>query len=200
MPAIIVLGDKTDHGGEVIEATGVTDTHGKGFARVGDKVYCPKRGHGMTTIVTGDMSFIVDGAAVAHEGCKTSCGAMLISSQAVTTLNFGGGGAGSAAAKGAASSGSLAGSNSAPATAAAVGSSGAMDAAAYDMHFLVLDEAGSRPLTDWPYVIELGNGARLEGRTDNEGKTAKVTAEQAEDATLRVYEPAVTPINPHWDR
>lgn len=199
MPAIIVLGDKTDHGGEVIEASGVTDTHRKGFARVGDKVYCPKRGHGVTTIVTGDMSFIVDGAAVAYEGCKTSCGATLISSQAVTTLNFGGGGAGSTAAKGAASSGSLAGSNSASAPAAAVGSSGAMDEA-YDMHFLVLDEAGGQPLVDWPYVIELGNGTRLEGRTDGEGKTAKVTAEQAEDATLRVYEPAVTPINPHWDR
>jgi hypothetical protein len=75
-----------------------------------------------------------------------------------------------------------------------------MGTAAYDMHFLVLDEAGSQPLTDWPYIIELGNGARLEGRTDSEGKTATVTAEQAEDATLRVYEPAVTPINPHWDR
>ena len=38
----IVLGDCTDHGGEVIEASGMTDTHGKPIARMGDKVSCPK--------------------------------------------------------------------------------------------------------------------------------------------------------------
>ena len=91
MPAIIVLGDKTDHGGEVIEASGFTDTHGKKMARVGDKVYCPKKGHGITEIVTGDLSFVIDGKAAAYHGCKTSCGATVLSSQAVTTLNFGGG-------------------------------------------------------------------------------------------------------------
>jgi len=81
----IVLGDKTDHGGEVIEASGVSDTHGKGFARVGDKVTCPKRGHGTTVIVTGDPTMIIDGKAAARHGDKTACGAMLISTQAVTT-------------------------------------------------------------------------------------------------------------------
>jgi len=81
----IVLGDKTDHGGEVIEAPGVSDTHGKGFARVGDKVTCPKRGHGTTVIVTGDPTMIIDGKAAARHGDKTACGAMLISTQAVTT-------------------------------------------------------------------------------------------------------------------
>ena len=34
----IVLGDATSHGGKVIEASGMTDTHGKRIARVGDKV------------------------------------------------------------------------------------------------------------------------------------------------------------------
>jgi uncharacterized Zn-binding protein involved in type VI secretion len=90
MPAMIVLGDKTDHGGEVIEASGVTDTHGKRIARVGDRVYCPKKGHGTTVIVTGDITMVIDGKAVAYHGCKTSCGAMLISSQAVTTVEFAG--------------------------------------------------------------------------------------------------------------
>jgi len=81
----IVLGDKTDHGGEVIEASGVSGTHGKGIARVGDKVTCPKRGHGTTVIATGDPTMIIDGKAAARHGDKTACGAVLISTQAVTT-------------------------------------------------------------------------------------------------------------------
>jgi uncharacterized Zn-binding protein involved in type VI secretion len=63
MPAMIVLGDKTDHGGEVIEASGVTDTHGKRIARVGDKVICPKKGHSNAVIVTGDLTMLIDGKA-----------------------------------------------------------------------------------------------------------------------------------------
>jgi uncharacterized Zn-binding protein involved in type VI secretion len=98
MPALIVLGDKTDHGGEVIEASGVTDTYGKRIARVGDKVQCPKKGHGTTTIVEGDLTFLIDGQGAAYHGCKTSCGAILISSQSVTTVEFGGGGAGAGSA------------------------------------------------------------------------------------------------------
>ncbi len=82
----IVLGDKTDHGGEVIEASGVTDTHGKRLARVGDKVTCPKKGHGSpTVIVSGDPTMIIDGQPAARHGDTTACGAVLISSQVLTT-------------------------------------------------------------------------------------------------------------------
>jgi uncharacterized Zn-binding protein involved in type VI secretion len=81
----IVLGDKTDHGGEVIESSGVSDTHGKGLARVGDKVTCPKKGHGTTVIVSGDPTMVIDGQAAARHGDKTACGATLISSQSVST-------------------------------------------------------------------------------------------------------------------
>lgn len=81
----IVLGDKTDHGGEVIEASGATETHGKRLARVGDKVTCPKKGHGTTEIVTGDPTMIIDGKAAARHGDKTACGATLISSQSLST-------------------------------------------------------------------------------------------------------------------
>jgi uncharacterized Zn-binding protein involved in type VI secretion len=90
----IVLGDQTDHGGQVIEATGVSDTHGKRLARVGDKVSCPKKGHGHTTvIVSGDPTMIIDGQPAARHGDKCACGATLIASQGVSA-------AGSAAAGG----------------------------------------------------------------------------------------------------
>ena len=82
----IVLGDKTDHGGEVIEASGVSGTHGKGIARVGDKVSCPRKGHNSTTVIaSGDPTMVIDGKAAARHGDKTACGAILISSQTVST-------------------------------------------------------------------------------------------------------------------
>ncbi len=81
----IVLGDKTSHGGVVISASGTSDCNGKGIARVGDKVTCPKKGHGsVTTIVTGDPTAVIDGRPAARHGDKTACGASLIASQSMT--------------------------------------------------------------------------------------------------------------------
>lgn len=85
----IVLGDHTDHGGIVIEASRLSDTHGKGIARVGDQVTCSKKGHGTTVIVTGDPTMIIDGQPAARHGDKCACGATLISSQFVSTVDDG---------------------------------------------------------------------------------------------------------------
>lgn len=90
----IVLGDRTDHGGVVIEASMMSDTHGKGIARVGDQVTCPIPGHGATVIVSGDPTMIIDGKPAARHGDKCACGATLISGQVVSTVGGGGGGGG----------------------------------------------------------------------------------------------------------
>ncbi|MTV55508.1 PAAR domain-containing protein [Pseudoduganella buxea] len=84
---LITLGDKTSHGGTVVEASQLSDTGGKGIARVGDKVMCPKPGHGATTIVSGDPTLIIDGKPAARHGDKTSCGATLIAGQQPTVDN-----------------------------------------------------------------------------------------------------------------
>ncbi|KQP12616.1 PAAR domain-containing protein [Pseudorhodoferax sp. Leaf267] len=82
----IVIGDKTSHGGVVIAGAPATDTGSRAIARVGDKVTCPKKGHGkITVIASGDATCIIDGQAAARHGDVTACGATLISSQAVTT-------------------------------------------------------------------------------------------------------------------
>ena len=84
--AFILIGDKTDHGGVVIEGAPSTDAGGKQIARVGDKVTCPRNGHGGTTvIVSGDPTCMIDGKPAARHGDKTACGATLIASQAPTT-------------------------------------------------------------------------------------------------------------------
>jgi uncharacterized Zn-binding protein involved in type VI secretion len=82
----ILLGDKTSHGGTVITASGSSDCDGKGIARVGDKVSCPRKGHGgVTVIATGDPTAVIDGRPAARHGDVTACGATLLASQSLTT-------------------------------------------------------------------------------------------------------------------
>jgi uncharacterized Zn-binding protein involved in type VI secretion len=81
----IVLGDSTDHGGQVVGASATTDALGKRIARVGDQVTCPKRDHGTTVIVSGDPTMIIDGQPAARHGDKCACGAVLIATQALST-------------------------------------------------------------------------------------------------------------------
>lgn len=82
---VIRLGDKTSHGGTVLEASPHSDSGGIGIARLGDKTSCPIHGNG--TIASGDMTMIVDGKPVARHGDKTSCGALLIAGQQATVDN-----------------------------------------------------------------------------------------------------------------
>ena len=84
---LILLGDKTSHGGVVIEASPESSVNGIRIARLGDKVSCPLPYHGVCPIVTGDATFLVDGKPAARAGDKTACGASLIPSQALTTDN-----------------------------------------------------------------------------------------------------------------
>jgi uncharacterized Zn-binding protein involved in type VI secretion len=75
---IIVVGDRTDHGGTVLGGSPTHDVGGKPVARRGDKVDCPR--HGENRIVTAHATLSVDGIAVAVEGCETECGSKLIGS------------------------------------------------------------------------------------------------------------------------
>lgn len=79
---LIRLGDKTSHGGTVVEASTVSDIGGIGIARMGDKTVCPT--HGTQPIVSGDMTLIVDGKPAARHGDTTGCGATLIAGQQTT--------------------------------------------------------------------------------------------------------------------
>lgn len=79
---LIRLGDKTSHGGVVVEASPHSESEGIGIARMGDKTVCPK--HGSAPIVSGDTTLIVDGKPAARHGDKTACGASLIASGQAT--------------------------------------------------------------------------------------------------------------------
>jgi len=82
---LIVMGDKTSHGGTVISADLTFDINGKCVARVGDLTVCPKcKGTFPITSGPGDL---VDGGGngYARHLDSTACGAKLISSQVTTT-------------------------------------------------------------------------------------------------------------------
>ncbi len=80
MQPLIVQGDRTTHGGTVLKGSLLSNCDGKPIARVGDMVACPLC-QGVFPISHGDQAITIDGAAVAYHGCKTACGAELISSQ-----------------------------------------------------------------------------------------------------------------------
>lgn len=83
--ALIRMGDKTSHGGVVIQASKSTDVDGVGVARMGDKTTCPT--HGPGPIISGDATLIIDGKPAARHGDKTACGATLIAGQKTTIDN-----------------------------------------------------------------------------------------------------------------
>lgn len=78
----IVLGDTHSHGGIVTSASGIAKIDGKGIARRNDTVTCPI--HGANYIDEGDDTAIIEHRAVARDGHKTKCGAILIASQSNT--------------------------------------------------------------------------------------------------------------------
>jgi uncharacterized Zn-binding protein involved in type VI secretion len=76
---IIRLGDRTSHGGTVVEGFPLLTVHGKPVAGISHQVPCP-RCKGKHVIVEGAVTVTMLGTSVAVEGMKTSCGATLIGS------------------------------------------------------------------------------------------------------------------------
>jgi uncharacterized Zn-binding protein involved in type VI secretion len=175
---LIVVGDKTDHGGEVIQGSPTTDAAGKPIARVGDKITCPRHGgiDGTTVIATGDPTLIIDGQPAARHGDKTACGATLLATQVVTTDDPGGGGGSTQRSSRA--------TPIAAAAAAAAGAAATMEK--FDLHFLVKDEKSGSPMANVPYRLTLETGSEVIGVTDSKGLTKTIDADSAVIAKLEV--------------
>ncbi|MDX6841608.1 PAAR domain-containing protein [Hafnia paralvei] len=80
MKPLIVLGDKTNHGGTVVTADAGFTQDGIAVAGHGDMVVCPILGHTPSTIIASGCGFTLNGKQAAHDGDQTSCGAKLIAS------------------------------------------------------------------------------------------------------------------------
>jgi len=167
MFGLVCLGDKTDHGGTVIHASGLSETMGRRWAVVGDMVACP-RCKGVYPIVQGDNTLTDEGRPVAYHGCKTACGATLLAQQSVTTTQPRTGAGGSA--------------GSAAATTASIGA-GMLASYLADNdtqhlgRFQLIDQSTGQPVNGRRVRVTTGDGQVLEGATDAEGYTDWVQRE-----------------------
>lgn len=84
---IIRAGDKTSHGGTVVEGSQTDICMGKPIAFVGHMTYCPKC-KGNFPIIEGVMTTTFYGKGVAVDGMKTACGAVLLASQSTDIVQW----------------------------------------------------------------------------------------------------------------
>lgn len=75
---VVVLGDATSHGGNVVSASSTLEIDGKRAALFNDVVSCPV--HGNNVIIECDFSYEEDGKGIVTHGCKTACGAVVMAS------------------------------------------------------------------------------------------------------------------------
>ncbi|WP_329956584.1 PAAR domain-containing protein [Collimonas humicola] len=124
---------------------------------VGHMTHCPKC-KGMFPIIEGAPTFTIFGRPTAVEGMKTACGASLIATQHIDTIDIGPGG----------SSGTSA-SSSNGATAATVATANDLSKI-FDDKFVLRDSDG-QPLAEVAYAIERATGELEHGETDGNGHT-----------------------------
>ena len=83
---IICKGDKTTHGGTVLDGMAEWSIEGVPVACLGHLVSCPQC-KGNYPIIEGSSKATVMGKQIALEGMKTACGAALISSQTLSSVD-----------------------------------------------------------------------------------------------------------------
>lgn len=176
--ALIVLGDKTDHGGTVISAAPAAAAGGKPIARLGDMVECP-RCHGTFAIVEGNPAMCVDGAAVAYHGCAVACGARLIASQSEMTTQPTSGDADASPRRYFSFDDGFG---------AAAAAAGVQDATArpFRGRFQLLKEVDDQPISGRRVRVRASSGHTVEGVTDAQGYTPWIERDSAETILLEL--------------
>jgi len=176
MQPFIVQGDKTSHGGTVLAGSPFSDCDGKPIARVGDMVACPMC-KGVFPISQGDQSNIVDGSPVAYHGCKTACGAMLISSQ-IRTLTE----PSSGAAPGAASVAGMEHFGAVGSGMTAAYEEESLDGAGerFRGRFRLLSAENGEPIAGEDVRVRTAGGQCFTGKTDTDGYTEWVERDAAD--------------------
>ena len=174
--AVARQGDKTSHGGTITGGFPELMVYGRPAAGIGHVGFCPKCGV-IFQIVAGAATVTVFGRALALEGMKTSCGAVLIASQNQYMVDDGTGD-GHAAASDSAKSNAVASRVVSPSASGASTKVPSEAAPAFDeqIRFIAAD---SYPVADTPYKLTLADGSLIAGRTDQDGKSERIETVQA---------------------
>ncbi|WP_268800874.1 PAAR domain-containing protein [Pseudomonas huanghezhanensis] len=83
MRSIILLGDPTSAGGQVVQGSSCTFIENLAVARVGDAVVCI---HGPCVIASGDPTTLDEDRPVARAGDLTACGSVLIATHFASVI------------------------------------------------------------------------------------------------------------------
>lgn len=190
MQPFILLGDTTSHGGKVLTGSPFSDCDGKPIARVGDMVSCPKC-KGVFPIAEGNPSFIDHGVAAAYHGCKTACGATLISSQ-VRMLMEPTSGAAPNAGDGHVEGGIAPGFGALGAGMAAAyqDKPRESDAARFQGRFQLVSIDTGEPIAGKAVRVRSTSGQYMTGTTDADGFTQWVERDAAEALAFDLQEPS----------
>lgn len=179
---IIRMGDKTSHGGVVIEGTALDICMGKPIAFVGHKVFCPLC-KGAFPIIEGAPNVSFYGKGVALAGMHTSCGAMLIATQFTDTVHTGGMASKETGEKVTSSQPTEDSTQRPPAK--AVTEPGTR----FNDRFVLLDDVTGKALSYTEYAIQRHSGTIEHGVTDANGHTHMLSdTEQVEVIEIFVQE------------
>lgn len=163
----VVVGDKTSHGGVVVEGSTFDNIEGKPIATLMCKVTCPI--HGPTHIAAGAdlITHMTNGQPVALDSAVTACGATVYAQ--LQRLCFSDVGGGDALAE-----------NLPAADAIAAALAAAEQAGVADLEFRHVTAEG-QPIKRMPVQVILADGSVEEGVTDSTGwvKFANVPAGEA---------------------
>ena len=184
----VTLGADTTVGGKVVSASSMISIHGVKVALEGDQIACPAcKRMGKIRCMPPRLKETCDGKSVALTDDLCICGCVtpprLKASQTSNYQNMG------------------AAFNGLDETSVCnKGSDVPSNTADYDLVFEVTSEVDGQPLVDYPYEIGLPDGTLVVGRTDRSGLTEKITACAVAEATLKIFSPSPSPVDPYWDR
>lgn len=151
------LGDRTDHRGTIITASGTVSANKKKMARVGDLVSCPRCGR--NPIVSGVEGALGQRQPVAVAGSRTACGSTVIGGSSDVFVN--------------------------PQVDSNQLLNMEESLEIYDEQFRVVDPATGGSLAGVKYEIVTGSGLSLKGVTGEDGLTRRVfTGDKPETLTL----------------
>jgi uncharacterized Zn-binding protein involved in type VI secretion len=178
---IIRMGDKTSHGGIVLEGSAQNICMGKPIAFIGHKVFCPLC-KGAFPIVEGAPHVTFYGRGVALAGMHTSCGAVLIATQFSDTVS---------------SDGTSNKANMEKVSSSPIAQRDAMQRSSatkgthigtrFDDKFVLVDDVTETPLSNTEYAIQRRSGKFEHGVTDAHGHTHMLSdTEEAEDIEIFV--------------
>lgn len=165
--AVVCKGDATTHGGKVIEGNEDVICDGRPVALKGCMTYCPKCG-GNFPIIEGAASHGFFGDGTVLHNMLTGCGARVLASQDLMTVDDG-------------TTGDDEQDSDSNSSTANADSEGELSGG-----FRAVSEETGAPFANVRYRIELSDGRVLEGVTNNDGVTERLSSKDRATAKMHL--------------